>query len=70
MTPEQLVRRHSARKIIQHILIHRAMPNTSTRGDALKVAAELEREGILKMHENGIDFVIADMAKARFLLGG
>ena len=70
MTPDQLIYRHHARQIIEHILIHKHLPNTATKGNALKVAVELERAGVLKMADNGIDFVIDDMAKARYLLGG
>jgi len=38
--------------------------------NSLPIARELERAGILKMDDNGIDFILADKQKAQFLVHG
>ena len=70
MTPQQHQRRQIAREILTHILIHKYLDNTGIADNAGKVAAVLERAGVIKMEPNLIDWVIADKRKAEFLVHG
>jgi len=70
MTHSQQQRRKVAREIISHIMIHGELCNQGVTDNALPVARELERAGVLKMERLNMFFVIADVQKARFLLHG
>lgn len=67
---QQQQNRHIAREILSHIMIQGHLPNMGITDNSLPIARELERAGILKMDDNGIDFILADKQKAQFLVHG
>jgi len=70
MTPQQLHRRKIARDILIHLMIHGTLENKGITDNCLPVARELEREGVIGMADNKLDFVLIDKQKAQFLLHG
>ena len=67
---QQHQNRQIARQILSHVMIQGHLPNMGVTDNSLPIARELERAGILKMADNGIDFVMGDKQKAEFLVHG